>query len=195
MKKVLFILPTALLLILASCGGNKAEGYADRACDCLKKGDNLQEAISSGIGLGRSRGNRSSEEKIRKCMLPIFKEFATHFKSLSNGGKKEFTKEFYHAIIETDCADKALDMVPWGLADRGIDEMLRELEGKDRGRGRSGFGFDDEIAGYDYDEICECIGNIDDEYCLEIIQEVGEEIEYMDRDEREEIEEFFKDCM
>lgn len=191
MRKVGYFIPLILFFMIA-CSSNKAENYANQACDCLKKADFIKGAISQGMGFGRS-SSKGAEEKARQCLIPVFKDFSKHFKSLSsNAQKKEFAKEFYHAVIETECVDNVLDLVPWKMADNALDEILEELEGGSKGYGK--WDYDDEIAGYDYDEICECMNDLSDDYCREVMEEVAQEVLLLDREEQREIEKLFRDC-
>jgi hypothetical protein len=114
MKTIIyFISATSIAIALSACGGVEADaaGHAKEMCECLQDAG-LDNSISISKIQDRSF-QRNLERKI---------------------DKKEYTKAFLKACIDTECADIALDLIPYDLLGLGLGEAERQINGQRRYR-------------------------------------------------------------
>tara|TARA_B110000027_G_C15871737_1_gene191484 strand:+ start:21 stop:500 length:480 start_codon:yes stop_codon:yes gene_type:complete len=139
MKTIIyFISATSIAIALSACGGVEADaaGHAKEMCECLQDAG-LDNSISISKIQDRSfqrNLERKMEKTVPKCLLPIVKEMEEEISDLSKNDKKEYTKAFLKACIDTECADIALDLIPYDLLGLGLGEAERQINGQRRYR-------------------------------------------------------------
>lgn len=74
------------------------------------------------------------EKIVPKCLLRIVKEMEEEISDLSKGEKKEYTKAFSKACIDTECTDIILDLIPYYLFGLALQEAKSEINGQRRYR-------------------------------------------------------------
>ncbi|MDC3253052.1 hypothetical protein OAU25_02245 [Crocinitomicaceae bacterium] len=128
MKKTIYsILAFALLLTTVSCSGGNPSGHADEMCDCLKEG-----GFDNSISLMDLEDLEDSfEGEVPACMLSVFRKIEDDMADMSKNDKKEYTKDFLKGVVDTECSDIILDVIPYdmfGLALTGAEtELLRNF--------------------------------------------------------------------
>lgn len=131
MKKYLLI-PILPLLVVAGCGSSEssAENHAEEICDCLKEiGVNKDLTIVKMQDREFMRGMEDKAERVLPGkILKIMKEVDKDLSSLSKDEKKAYTRAFLKAMIDTECADIALENIPYDMMGLAIGEMESEIE-------------------------------------------------------------------
>lgn len=133
MKTIIYSIAVgAMFLLLSSCGGVKANAndHAEEMCECLQDAG-LDNTVSIMKLQDRSYTRdleRNMEKTVPRCMLPILKEIEEEINDLSKNDKKEYTKAFLKACIDTECADLALDMIPYDMLGIALGEAERQIE-------------------------------------------------------------------
>jgi hypothetical protein len=131
----IFILP---LFVVAGCGSSEssAENHAEEICDCLK-----EIGVNKDLNMVKMQDRefmRTMEDKAERVLpgkiLKIMKEVDKDLSSLSKVEKKAYTRAFLKAMIDTDCADVALENIPYDMMGIAIGSMEREIERSKRYR-------------------------------------------------------------
>jgi len=128
MKNFVFVtISFALLILIASCGSDPVN-HADSICNCLKEG-----GLNSSLSLMELDDLEDSmdEEEVTACVLNVFRKMEDDMSDMSKNEKKEYTKEFLKGVVDTECSDLILNVVPYdmlGLALTGAEsELLRSF--------------------------------------------------------------------
>ena len=184
MKKIYYLI-IAVAISLTSCNSNKAESAAsnesksaDRAeemCECLQDAGLDNSITISKLGDRRFQRDleRKMEKIVPKCLLRIVKKMEEEISDLSKNDKKEYTKAFLKACIDTECTDITLDLIPYdllGLALEGAESEINDQQ-------RYGNEYEDYYEEYEendyYEEYDEDVLDFYDE--LEEIEEAAED--------------------
>jgi len=133
MKTIIYsIMATSMIVLLGACGSpeKKANDHAEEICECLQDAG-LDNSLSL-IKLQDRRYMNEMEDKMEKtvpkCMLAILKEMDEEISELSKKEKKEYTKAFLKGCIDTECADIALDLIPYDMLGIALGEAERQIE-------------------------------------------------------------------
>lgn len=136
MKALLTAAVLLSLFIFSGCSSpeDEAEGHAVEICDCIKS-----------IGIDESTNifklqdrkfmrevERKAQRELPEKLLVIFKEIEKDLAGLSKYEKKEYTRALLKSLLDTDCADIALDNIPYDMLGLGIDEMEDQIKVQDR---------------------------------------------------------------
>jgi hypothetical protein len=147
-----FITAVSIAIALSACGGVEADAadHAKEMCECLQDAG-LDNSIS--ISKLQDRGfqrdlERKMEKTVPKCLLPIVKEMEEEISDLSKNDKKEYTKAFLKACIDTECTDIGLDLIPYDLLGLGLGEAESVIN--DQRRYRNEY---DEYDEYERDDL------------------------------------------
>jgi hypothetical protein len=136
MKKSLFAFILPLLLVFVGCSSpqSSAENHAEEICDCLK-----EIGVNKDLTIAKMQDRefmRDMEDKAERTlpakMIKIMKAIEKDLSSLSKDDKKEYTRTFLKAIIDTDCADVLFENIPYDMMGIAIGEMEREMEYSNR---------------------------------------------------------------
>jgi len=141
------------VLLFSGCSSNesKAEDRAEEICDCVKA-IGINEDLSF-VKLQDRKVMRDIERKAEKELprelLKVMRKIEEDIDDLSKEEKKEYTRALMKALIDTDCANIALDNIPYDMLGFGLDMLESEFERQDRFREE----YEDEYEdGYEYDE-------------------------------------------
>jgi hypothetical protein len=132
MKIIFYVL--FLGFLINSCS-NPGEDYANKLCSCMK-----ESGLKNGLN---QRDFTRSFNRNEPCFEEIGKEFYFTLKEMDDSQRANFMKQFSKALLETDCADIAFNLIPY-------DEMLKEMGRKFENDLSSKFNFNGA-------EICDCV--------------------------------------
>ncbi len=126
------------LLLFAGCSSpeSKAEDRAEEICDCVKSigiSDDMNIFSLQSRSVMRDIEDKAERELPRK-LLKVFKKIEKDIDPLSKEEKKEYTRALMKAILDTDCADIALNNIPYDMLGLGIDMMEEQLDRQERFR-------------------------------------------------------------
>ena len=181
--KIVYYSILVLAIFLTSCGSNESESAAsneskssafnesksaDRAkemCECLQDAGLDNSITISKLGDRRFQRDleRKMEKIVPKCLLRIVKKMEEEISDLSKNDKKEYTKAFLKACIDTECTDITLDLIPYDLLGLALEGAESEINGQRRYRNE----YEDYDEDYDeyydeYDEIEDAIIELED---------------------------------
>jgi hypothetical protein len=169
--KIVYYSILVLAIFLTSCGSNESESAAsnesksaDRAkemCECLQDAGLDNSITISKLGDRRFQRDleRKMEKIVPKCLLRIVKKMEEEISDLSKNDKKEYTKAFLKACIDSECTDITLDLIPYDLLGLALEEAESEINGQRRYRNE----YEDYDEYYDeYDEIEDAIIELED---------------------------------
>lgn len=188
-----------IALSLSSCGGvkSKAEDMAEDTCDCMKDAGGVDEMIGGGLMTGRG----GMQDDMQDCMKDKAEEYIDYLSNLDSDDKKEFIKEYVKALVETDCADDALDKVT-PFMDMALKKAKKELGGKSsESLSMGGPDFCDCVKldneGRDADDRDEWEEENKDmiEECEELAEEWQDEYQDASDEEQKEMQKKVMDCM
>lgn len=153
MKYLLLTGGAFTLLLFAGCSSpeSKAEDRAEAMCDCV-----MELGIDKNMNLMTLQDRstmrdieRKAEKELPEKLLKILREIEDDIDPLSKEEKKEYTRALMKAILDTECADLALDNIPYDMLGLGIDMMEQQMERQKRYREE----FEEEYEDYDeYEE-------------------------------------------
>ena len=132
-----------MFVVLSGCGGAeaKAENHAEELCTCLTDAG-LDNSLNI-LRLNDRSFMRDMEDKFQnevpECAMKVFREMEKDLDDMSKNQKKEYTKAFLKACIDTDCADIAINMIPYdrmGMAVDMLEDQLRRQQRYRRDRNR-----------------------------------------------------------
>ena len=132
MKKGLLLFAVLSVLFGAGCSSqqSRAEAHAEEICDCLK-----EVGVNEDLNLLKLQDRdfvrkmeRKAERILPKKILKIMKEIESEMADLSKNEKKEYTRSFLKAAIDTECADVALDNIPYDMMGLFIDMLERQID-------------------------------------------------------------------
>lgn len=136
------------ILLFAGCSSNesKAENRAEEICDCVKS-----IGIDKSLSIGKLQNRefmrdieRKAEEELPRKLLKVLRKIEEDIDNLSKEEKKDYTRSLMKALIDTDCADIALDNIPYDMLGFGLDMVEEGIERQER--------FREEYDEYDYEE-------------------------------------------
>lgn len=155
MKKPFYsIFAAAMFLVLNGCGSGgveaAAEDYADELCTCLTEAglDNSLSILSLQDRSFMRDMEDKMEDEIPTCALKVFRNIEQDLDDMSKNEKKEYTKAFLKACIDTDCSDIALGLIPYDMMGMGLNEAESQLKRQRRYRNEYE-SYEDE---YDYED-------------------------------------------
>lgn len=185
--KLIPFLSVGILVLLSSCGNN-AKDYANELCSCAAEAGWDQMVDGSLLSLGMGGSDREMQEEMRACALPVLQEMKEEMDDMSDSERKDFTKDFIKAMIETECVDIAMDEIPWDMVMKQFDNMLEEA-GSAGSKGATSL--------YIFEEACDCMsaGDVESDYCEEIMEQAERAYEELSEDEQDEVLEMMEDCM
>ena len=137
MKTIIYSISAGvMLLILSACGGTKADAnnHAKEMCKCLQDAG-LDSSISTSKLMDREfimEIEKKMEETVPRCILPIVEEMEKEINELSKNEKKEYTKALMKAVIDTECSDLALDLIPFDMLGIALGEAERQIERQEK---------------------------------------------------------------
>lgn len=120
MKKSLILgVVISASILMVSCGG-KTKKHANKLCDCMKEVgiDNL-----SASSMNDREFTQKVEDKMPSCTKETFETMNEEMKSMSKDQKVAYTKSFLKDVIDTECATKLLELIPYDMMDMAIKEM------------------------------------------------------------------------
>lgn len=127
MKKSIYILSVASMSIaLSGCGGGKAEATnrAEDLCECLSDAGLDENVTFVALQDGSMRKMQEKmQTQVPKCALKVFKAMEKDLDDLSKKEKKEYTKSFLKACIDTDCSDIVLGLIPYDMMGIGLAQL------------------------------------------------------------------------
>ncbi len=154
MKKTLYsIFTAAMFLVLSGCGGieGAAEDHAEDLCKCLTDAG-LDNSLSI-LSLQDRSFMRDMEDKMENevptCALKVFRKIEQDLDDMSKNQKKEYTKAFLKACIDTDCSDIALSLIPYDMMGMGLNEAESQLKRQRRYREEYNSYEEENIEDYD----------------------------------------------
>jgi hypothetical protein len=136
MKALLAATALLSLFIFSGCSSPEvqAKDHAEQICDCIKS-----IGIDEDIDIFKLQDRkfmreveRKAERELPQKLLVILKEIDEELSDLSKNDKKEYTRALLKSLLDTDCADIALDNIPYDMLGLGIDVMEDEFEVRDR---------------------------------------------------------------
>ncbi|MCR9171507.1 MAG: hypothetical protein NXI10_03375 [bacterium] len=115
---------------------SKAEDRAEEICDCVKAiGINEDMNLFSLQDRSVMRDiERKAERELPRELLKVLKKIEEDIEKLSKEEKKEYTRALMKSMMDTDCADMALDNIPYDMLGLGIDMMEEQLDRQERFR-------------------------------------------------------------
>ncbi|XOV66392.1 MAG: hypothetical protein ACFHU9_12270 [Fluviicola sp.] len=134
MKYLLLIVGFTYLLPITGCSSpkKKAETKADEICDCvLELGIERDINMFSLMDASKMREiERKAKRELPRKLIKIFREIEHDIAPLSKEKKKEYTRALFKAMMDTECADIALDNLPYDMLGPGIDMMEERFDGR-----------------------------------------------------------------
>ena len=138
MKYLLITGGLSSLLLFTGCSSpeSKAEDRAEEICECvLELGINKDMNLFSLQDRSKMRDiERKAERELPRKLLKVFKEIEDDIDPLSKDEKKEYTRALMKAMMDTECADIALDNIPYDMLGMGIDMAEEQIERQERYR-------------------------------------------------------------
>lgn len=127
-----FSIATILLLVISACGGiqSQAESRANELCACAEK-TGINESIIKSSFLPRGM-DRKFEREFPKLALDVLKKMEEDLKDLSQRERKEYTKAFLKAAIDTPCADIMFNLIQFDMLSTLRKEMEKQVRRNDR---------------------------------------------------------------
>ena len=131
MKGIIKTLTIACVAAVSvSCGGvPSTSSHAESICDCMNE-VGLEEMNLSKLS-DRSfqrETERAAEEILPPCLLKVAKEMNEDIDALSKDDKVAYTRSFLKDIIDTDCSEKILSLMPFDAMGLSIGLMEKEIE-------------------------------------------------------------------
>lgn len=126
------------IFLFSGCSSNesKAENRAEEICDCVKS-----IGIDKNISIGKLQNRdfvrdieRKAEKELPRKLLKVLRKIEEDIDDLSKAEKKEYTRSLMKALIDTDCADIALDNIPYDMLGFGLDMAEEGLDRQERYR-------------------------------------------------------------
>jgi hypothetical protein len=177
-KQSFFLFLTLIVIIAASCSDGSPEKLAKEACDCMK-GAGLKSAGDI-LSMQDSRETeRKVQGRMRDCMQDVGEKIKKEMEDIDDSDDRaQYMKDLLKAALDTDCADFALEAIPY-------DEMIRSLPGSSKKRRYGGV------------DVCECVNmDPDDEENKDLVKECEKLAEEYEEDGRmEDLMEEAQNCL
>jgi len=179
MKKIVGVLFMTGLLVVSSCGddGGSPKSRATSMCDCMKEAG-LDGLDMDNVKTEAQKIDEKKQKKLAKCVAGVLKNVEKDMKGMKDKkAKSKYTREIMKGFIDSDCADKFFEGLPYSDAEEMLPEMIKALE-----KGEIPLGFGSEEASseaYSSDEGWGGSGTNDcGEYSVSgYYDEYGEEVE------------------
>ena len=179
MKKICSALFIAGLMVVSSCGddGGSPQSRATSMCDCMKEAG-LDGLDMDNVKTEAQKIDEKKQKKLAKCVAGVLKNVEKDMKGMKDKkAKSDYTRELMKGFIDSDCADKLFEGLPYSDAEKMLPEMIKALE---KGEIPLGFGSEGSSSeAYESDEGWGESGTNDcGEYSVSgYYDEYGEEVE------------------
>ena len=99
-----------VVFMISSCdNGASPRQLAKELCDCVKSGEN--KLNYDGI----------KNKEVKRCSKKVYKKIIHEIKTREGNSRKQFIKSLIKSIVDTDCFDKVLEMLPYQLLKENED--------------------------------------------------------------------------
>jgi len=160
MKKI-YLSSLIFGLFLTSCGGSGSSSQrAKSMCDCVK------EAGLDGLDMNTAEEKAEKIDdktlkKLSKCMANVLEDMEKDMKGMKNKEQKsKYTRELMKGFIDSECADKFFENLPYDEAEAMFPIAIQALKS---GEATLPFGSQSEMS-YDVPEPYEFEEDYDDDY-------------------------------
>ena len=118
-KSLILVVALTVSLLMVSCGG-KTKKHANKLCDCMKEVGIDDLSVSS---MNDREFSRKMERKMPSCAKETMETMNEEMKSMSKDQKVAYTKSFLKDVIDTECATKLLELIPYDMMDMAVKEL------------------------------------------------------------------------
>lgn len=120
MKKSLILgVVLSASLLMVSCGG-KTKKHANKLCDCMKEVGIDDLSVSS---MEDREFTRKMEKKMPSCAKETLEAMNKEMNSMNKDQKVAYTKSFLKDVIDTECATKLLELIPYDMMDMAVKRL------------------------------------------------------------------------
>ena len=130
MKKIVSVLFITGLLVVSSCGdgGGSPQSRATSLCDCMKE-SGLDGLDMDNVEKEAQKVDEKKQNKLAKCVAGVLKDMQKDMKGMKDKkAKSDYTRELMKGFIDSECADKFFEELPYSDAEKMLPEIIKALE-------------------------------------------------------------------
>ena len=130
MKKIVSVLFITGLFVVSSCGdgGGSPQSRATSMCDCMKE-SGLDGLDMDNAEKEAKKVDEKKQKKFAKCVASVLKDMQKDMKGMKDKkAKSDYTRELMKGFIDSECADKFFEGLPYSDVESGLPEIIKALE-------------------------------------------------------------------
>lgn len=130
MKKICSALFIAGLLVVSSCGdgGGSPQSRATSLCDCMKE-SGLDGLDMDNVEKEAKKVDEKKQKKLAKCVAGVLTDMQKDMKGMKDKkAKSDYTRELMKGFIDSECADKFFEELPYSDVESELPEIIKALE-------------------------------------------------------------------